>query len=370
MKNIWRIIGVIILIIVVVLIVIQIRKASKGLNIGAILPLTGDNARYGIWIQEALNLYIDEVNASGGINGKKIRIIYEDDQTDPKLATLAMQKLSEINRVSVVFGSWASSCVLALAPIAERNKIVIMAQAISPQIRLAGDYIFRDIPDAQYSLSFLVPFAVKKGAKNVAILFVNNDYGKDQAEVFEEKLENLGGKIVFKEGYNIDTSDFRTVLTKILATHPDSIYLPGYSEVGLILRQAKELGLNVNIYASDPFENDDILKIAGEAAEGVFYPFFYDALNENEETKLFISHYKQRYSREPEGTAALAYNGIKIIVEAVRRVGMDSTKIKDALYQFKNYKGALGEINIDNYGDMALPVYIKTVREGKFIRVQ
>ena len=340
---------------------------TKEIKIGAILPLTGDNAKYGIWIQEGLNLCVDQVNSTGGIQGKRLAIIYEDDQTEPQKAVAAMRKLAQVDKVPVVFGSWASSCVLAQAPIAEKNHTVVMAQAISPKIRFAGDYVFRCIPDANHSLSTLVPFAIKKGVRKAASIYVNNDYGKDQAEVFKNKIVASGGEIVFEEGYDSEITDFRTILSKVRGLTIDAVYLPGYTEVGLILRQMKELGIHCQVYSSDPFENEEILRIAGDAAEGVFYPSFFVAAESTAEVRRFIDTYKSRYGRDPESNAALAYNGLKIILEAIRKGGVEPKAIKESLYQFKNYQATLGTITIDSYGDMTLPVYIKAVQNGVFI---
>jgi branched-chain amino acid transport system substrate-binding protein len=343
------------------------KTEPKEIKIGAILPLTGDNAKYGIWIQEGLNLYVDQVNSTGGIRGRRVAIIYEDDQTEPQKAVAAMRKLAQVDKVPIVFGSWASSCVLAQAPIAEKTHTVIMAQAISPKIRFAGDYVFRCIPDANHSLSTLVPFAIKKGVRKAATIYVNNDYGKDQAEVFRNKIVASGGEIVFEEGYDSEITDFRTILSKVKGFTIDAVYLPGYTEVGLILRQMKELGIRCQVYSSDPFENEEILRVAGDAAEGVFYPSFFTTQGATGELLRFVDSYKNRYGREPEGNAALSYNGIHIILEAIRKGGVESTSIKGTLYQFKNYQAPLGTVSIDNYGDIALPVYVKTVKNGKFV---
>jgi len=345
------------------------KKEPETIKIGAILPLTGDNAKYGIWIKEALELKAEEVNSAGGINGKEVEIIYEDDQVNPKYAAAAMTKLAEVDKVPVVYGSWASSSVLAQAPIAERTHTVVMAQAISPKIRDAGDYVFRCIPGADYSLSELVPFAVKEGALKVAIIYVNNDYGLDQAEVFKTYLEEAGGEVVFEEGYDLETTDFRTVLLKLKALDFDAVYLPGYTEVGLILRQMQELGIECQRYSSDPFENEDVLKVAGEAAEGVYFPSFFVAETATGELKGFVNRYKAKYGREPEGNAALAYNGISIVFEALRRTGIKSENIKEELYKFLDFQAPLGNVSVDKYGDIRVPIYIKTVDNGKFVPV-
>jgi branched-chain amino acid transport system substrate-binding protein len=127
------------------------KSEPNEIKIGAILPLTGTSAQYGKWIQEALELGKEEINSKGGINGKSLVIVYEDDQADPKIAANAMQKLITLDKVPLVYGSWASSCVLAQAPIAESTKIVLIGEAISPKIRDAGDYTFRMQPDVLYS---------------------------------------------------------------------------------------------------------------------------------------------------------------------------------------------------------------------------
>ncbi|MEK6262815.1 MAG: ABC transporter substrate-binding protein [Planctomycetota bacterium] len=345
---------------------------QKVLTIGAILPLTGDNAKYGIWIQEALELYKIKVNSEGGINGARLEIIYEDDQTKPEVATSAMRKLIDVNKVPVVYGSWASSCVLAQAPIAEKARVIVVGQAISPKIRDAGDYIFRSIPDANHSLEALVPFARKNGTQKAAVIYVNNDYGVDQAAVFKNKLTAAGGEVVFEEGYNVDQQNFLPILAKLQNVPFDTLYLPGYSEVGTILKQAKELGITATCYASDPFENEDILEVAKNTAEGVCYPFFYLPGRGSEKLKWFEEAYKKRYARPPEGSAALAYNGIDVVVSAMRQAddNWDTTKIKAELYKIQDYDGVLGRVSVDQNGDMLLQVYIKTVRNGKFIHAE
>jgi len=258
------------------------KKGPETIKIGAILPLSGDNARYGVWIKEGLELKREEINASGGINGKKLEIIYEDDQAKPQIAASAMQKLATVDKVPVVFGSWASSSVLAQAPIAEKSKVVVMAEAISPKIRDAGDYIFRIQPDARYYIRELVPFVYNQlEIRTVSILFVNNDFGVDQKEVFKAEFEKLGGKILSIEEFKQGDTDFRTPLSKIKRQNPQGVFLPAYIEAGHILKQAKEIGLKAQFLGSIPFENPDILELAGIAAEGVIYPHHFDSESED-----------------------------------------------------------------------------------------
>lgn len=347
-------------------------STDRVLVIGAVLPLSGDNAKYGNWIREGLELYKDQLNLSGGVNGARLEIQYEDDKANPADAVTGMNRLIQVYHPPVIYGSWASSCVLAQAPIAERTRTIVMAQAISPKIRDAGDFMFRAIPDAAHSLADLVPYAFGQGARKLAILYVNNDYGLDQARVFNDKFRALGGTIAFNEGYSSDTKNFLPLLTRLKSATFDSLYLAGYSEVGQILRQAKELGIATMVYSSDPFENEDILEVAKDAAEGVVYPAFYIQGRGPSKLRDFEESYLARFDRYPEGSAALAYNGLDVIVTALKQADNNEAaeRAKVALYRLTAYDGILGQLSIDDHGDMHLPVYLKTVRNGRFVEIR
>ena len=343
-------------------------KGAEEIRIGAVLPLTGSSAQYGIWIKEALELYKDEVNAKGGINGKHLAIIYEDDQADPRVATNVMQELITLYKVPVVYGSWASSCVLAQAPIAEKAKTVLMGEAISPKIRDAGDYTFRMQPDARYYIQQLVPFVFNNlKVRKVAILYVNNDFGSDQARVFADEFTKLGGKILSSNGYEQSAADFKTDLTKIKSEKPEAVFVPGYTELAVILKQAKELGLAHQFLASVPFENPQIVQAAGNAAEGVIYPHHFDSDATNPLAKIYQETYQKRYGRQSEGFAALAYDGLRIIVDVMKRIGSNATNIKEELYKIKDFPGVTGPTTFDDHGDVIKPIIMKTVKNRTFI---
>lgn len=367
-KRAWGAIVVVAIVVVIGIAMWTTREPEPGVvRIGAILPLSGKSAAYGNWIKEALELVKDETNAAGGIGGKKLEIIYEDDQGKPSVAASAMQKLASVDKVPVVYGSWISSCVLAQAPIAERTGTVVMAEAISPKIREAGDYIFRFDPDARIPLAKLVPFAVEQGHLKIALFYINNDFGLDQANVFQNGIEKKGGKIVFKEGYDPAATDFRTALTKIKEIDPDAVFMPGYLEMATILKQAHEIGLKCQFYSSFPFENTKIVELAGKAAEGVIYPYFFDAHSKNPVMVDYQKRYKERYGRPSEGFATLAYGGMTIIVDMLRKVGPVAEKIKEELYKVKDFPSPFGPVSFDEKGDIDIPILIKTVRAGQFV---
>ena len=343
------------------------EKEEKVIKIGVILPLTGGAGKYGQYIKQSLELGMEEINEKGGINGKKLHIIYEDDQANPKLAVNAMKKLTEVNKVPLVYGSWASSCVLAEAPIAESSKVVILAEAQSPKIRDAGDFIFRIQPDSRYYLKFLVPFVFNNlHLRRLAIVFVNNDYGVDQSEVFKTAFEKLGGKIIWMEGFDQGQTDFRNILEKLKVLPIEGVFIPAYKEAGYFLKQAAEMKIkNLKIIGSSPMENPEIIKIAGKAADGVIYPYHFDPESNDPKIKSFIEKYKNKFGEEPEGYAALAYDAIYIISKALQRCERNSICIKDYLYTMK-FDGVTGHTEFDDHGDVIKPIYIRTIKNGTF----
>lgn len=344
------------------------KNREETITIGAILPLSGPSAQYGKWIQEGLEIAKDEINENGGINGKRLEIIYEDDQALPRLAASAMQKLATADDVPVVFGSWASTSVLAQAPIANQTKTIVLAEAISPKIRDAGDYVFRIQPDARYYIRKLVPVLREQVRfRRMSILYVNNDFGADQANVFQEEFEKRGGTVLTKEGFQQGATDFRTQLTKIQSDGSEAVFIPAYSEAAYILKQARELGLTQRFVASVPFENPDILKIAGDAAEGVIYPHHFDPDSQEPVVVKFQERYEAKYGAKAEGFAALAYDGTMILAHVLRKCERDRECLKNAMYDIREFPGVTGPTTFDDHGDVVKHILLKTVRKGRFV---
>jgi len=344
------------------------KNKDNIVKIGAILPLSGSNAMYGKWIKEGLELKREEINRKVGGDNIKVEIIYEDDKAQPTFAVNALNKLISVDKISIVFGSWASSSVLAEAPIAEKNKVIVMAEAISPKIRDAGDYIFRIQPDARYYLKKLVPYVFDNlKLRKIAILYVNNDFGVDQKDIFSNIFTELGGKITMIEAFKQGDIDFRTQLLKIKKTHPDGIFIPAYIESGYIVKQAKELGIVAQLIGSVPFENPDILSIAKETANGVIYPHHFDAYSEDSIVKSYQKMYKEKYGMDSEGFAALAFDGLGVLYDVITKCSSNTECIKNELYKV-SYKGVTGIIKFDNKGDVISNVIIKEVMAGKFVK--
>lgn len=268
-----------------------------------------------------------------------------------------------------MFGSWASSSVLAEAPIAEKTHTVIMAEAISPKIQESGPYVFDIQPNARYYIHKFVPFVHDSlRLTTVSILYVNNDFGLDQARVFKKDFDSLGGKVLSEDAFEQGATDFRTQLEKIKIRNPQAIFCPAYTEIAIILREARELGMRQQFLASVPFENPAILKAAGSAADGVIYPYHFDPNSPDSLVQEYQRAYSRTYGTKSEGFAALAYDGIRIIAQVLCHCGDNPSCIKDQLHQIKDFPGVTGPTTFDSHGGVIKPIVIKTVRNGRFTK--
>ncbi|MCK4655014.1 MAG: penicillin-binding protein activator [Candidatus Cloacimonetes bacterium] len=345
-------------------------KKEKVIKIGAILPLTGGAAKYGESAKRAIDLAVEEINSTGGIKGSKIKVIYEDDQALPDKGVSAIQKLITVDKVPVVIGAMPSSVTLAMAPIAEKNKVVLFSPASSnPKITEAGDYIFRnDVSDIFEGGKMADEAWRRLKFRKIAVLYINNDYGAGIKDAFVYSFTILGGEIVVTENFEQGTTDFRTQLTKIKQDDPEAVYIVGYKEQIQILKQFRELGLKSQILATIMLEDPEIIQKVGDSAEGAIYTYrAYDPNSEQKEIKEFVENFKVKYGIEPDNWAAQCYDALNIIALAIKDSGYNSDSIKKALYGIKNFPGVSGLTTFDENGDVIKPIKLKTVKNGKFV---
>jgi len=371
-RNIWIAIGIIVIVaLVIVLTVTQTKKEQGEIKIGAILPLTGEMSSHGQDAKEGIELAVEIKNKAGGIKGKKIVVIYEDDRMQPQVGVSVFEKLTTTDQVQVVLGGIGSSVALAIAPIAERKKVVFISPTASnPKLTYAGDYIFRNWPSDNFEGGTMVKAVYNKlKLEMIAILYVNNDFGQGLKNIFREKFEEAGGTILIEEKYDHGDNDFRTQLLKIKRRKPEAVYLPGYyQEIAKILRQAKEMQINALFLSTSPIENPKLLELAGNAAEGVIYtrPSF-DPEHPNEEYKKFSSAFKQKYGKEPGIAAAQCYDVANIIFLSIEQGGLRGEKIQKAMAAVKNFPGVTGTTSFDEYGDVVKEITLFTIRNDKFV---
>jgi len=371
-QSIWIIIiGVVVIGLAIALIITQTKKEPEEIKIGAILPLTGEMASHGEDAKKGIELAVEIKNKLGGIRNKKILVIYENDKMQPHDGVAAFQKLITINKAPVVLGGIGSSVALAIAPIAEKEKVVFISPtASSPKLTVAGDYIFRNWPSDIFEGGEMVKASIETlGVKKVAILYVNNDFGQGIKEVFRKKFEEFGGEVLIEETYEQGTNDFRSQLTKIKNKNPEAIYLPGYyQEVARILKQAKEMGIQARFLSTTPIENPKLIELAGNAAEGVIYtrPAF-DPANPDENYKKFALSFKERYGVEPGIAAAFSYDAMNIILLSIEKGGPIGPGIQKAMAGIKDFLGVTGNISFDKNGDVIKEMMLFTVKDGQFV---
>lgn len=360
-----------ILVVGVVLVVSKLRQSPpSNATWGVLLPLTGDRGAYGVAMRDGITLAIDEINVGGGVNGSRIQLIIEDTKSTPRDCVSAFEKLASQDKVRVLLGPMSSSEVLSVAPLAEQRHILLFTpSASSPAISDAGDYIFRNVPSDVFEGSAMAEVAASQlKLKTIDILYINTDYGIGVVQTFRAAYEKLGGNVLAAEAYPDGTRDFRTHLQKIKEANPEALYIVGYKEMGTAVAQAKQLALPQRLLSTAIFEDPEILKAAGDAAEGlVFTSITFDPANPDPRAVAFTKNYRERFKREPDGYAASAYDAACILAEAARSAGsLEPDRMKDALYHMQDFKGLLGNVKFDAKGDAILPIRLKRVSHGTF----
>jgi branched-chain amino acid transport system substrate-binding protein len=343
------------------------QQTTEPIKIGQVTPLTGDYGWAGELEKQGADLALEEINAKGGINGRKLVIVREDDKMDPAQSVTAITKLIGVDKVQAVIGMASSGGTLAAAPIAEKDQVVLLSPlATASKISNAGDYIFRLFPSAKQEADKLIEAAVHQGYKNAAIIDINNDYGSELAQLIQQKADFLGINVVASESYSSDATDFRTQLAKIAGKNPEAIFLMGYAnDMTLVIKQAAEMGIKSSFLASDMF---DVVQLAtvGKAAEGVIY-----AIGDDKTSDAFKVAFKAKYGKEANIYEAMNYDAVNLLALAIQRGGNDGIAIKNELYKIHDYPGASGTINFDSNGDAVdHPMILKIVKDGKTIPYQ
>lgn len=296
--------------------------AAGEILIGGIGPLTGGASTYGQSVKDGAELYIKEVNAAGGIDGKKVRLIFEDDQADGTLASNAFNKLVDNDKVTAILGGVTSGATLAIANKATQSKIpMITASATEPSVTtVGGEYMFRvcyvdsfqGIALANYS------FDILKNTK-VAILYnVASDYSKGIADSFKASFEAKGGTVTAFLSYNEGDKDFSAQLTQIAGVEAESLLLPDYyGTVGLIAKQARNAGIEAQLLGGDGWESDELYGIGGDGVDGARYITHYFSGDAAPVVADFVKAFNTEYSKQPDGFSALSYDAMKVLLDAI-----------------------------------------------------
>ncbi len=351
--------------------------AADEVVIGHVASLTGDTATFGVSCEEGIRLALDEVNQTGVLGGKKIKVITEDDRSLGDEAKTATEKLITRDQVCAILGEIASSRSIAMAPVCEDAKIPMLSPgSTNPKVTEGFDYVFRNCFIDPFQGTAMATFAMDPapkglGMKKFAVLYpVNSDYGVGLKTYFEQAVKSHGGEIVAEEAYTEKTdTDFRAQLTKLKGSNPEAIFDSGYyTEAGLIAKQARQLGINVPLLGGDGWDSDQTIKIGGSAVEGCYFSNHYSPDEDRAEVKKFVADYEKKYNgKVPDAMAILGYDALKIMADAINRAGStDGDKIRDALAATKDYPGASGVTTIDKDHNAKKSVVILKIEKGKF----
>ncbi|HXH92211.1 MAG TPA: ABC transporter substrate-binding protein [Thermoanaerobaculia bacterium] len=348
---------------------------SGEILIGEYGSMTGAQATFGQSTHNGIMMAADEINAAGGINGRKIKVLSEDDQSKQEEAANAVTKLISQNNVLAILGEVASSASIAAAPICQSNKVpMITPSSTNDEVTRKGDYIFRicftDSYQGEYQAVFADQWATANNKpKSVAMLTdVKSDYSQGLGKVFTAKFTSLGGKMVGTQSYANGDSDFRSQLTAIKATNPSLLYVPGYyTDIGQIAIQARDLGITCPLLGGDGWESPKLIEIGGKALEGCFYTNHYFYADPAPVVANFVQKYKERYGQTPDALAALGYDDMKTLADAMKRAGkLDGPSLRDAIAQTKGLTGVTGTITIGpERNAMGKKLVIEEIKNGQ-----
>ena len=375
MKLIPIVLAVIILALVVFLFVVPGARGPGTIRIGYIGPLTGDAASYGEPISNAIRIATDEINESGGINGREIEVVFEDGKCTGKDAVNAARKLVNVDRVPMIIGGVCSGETLALLPITEQAGVLVLSpSASSPDLTGAGTYFFRNNPSDDRGGSLLADVILREH-KNVAVISENTDYAQALRKVFKKQFVSGGGTVVADENFAPGTGDFRSILTKVKAVNPDAIFINPQVEIagGTIVRQLRELGIPSRLYGSNILSGSKAVEIAGEHGEGMIV-FDSPGLNpENQKATAFLREYRERYGDlSIEFYLGAAYDAVHILADAVAKTGgANPSDLRSHLDGLRRFSGVIGTYSFDDNGDMVgVDHVLKKVENGAVIAAE
>ncbi len=353
----------------------SVAMAGDTIKIPVASPFTGPLASFGEGVKNGAMLKAEEINAAGGIHGKKVEIMLEDELCDPKEAANVATKLANDKDVVIVVGHLCSSASLAAAPIYKDAKLPAISPAsTNPNLCKSSPYYFRNVYKDDFQGAFLARYIDEvKGWKKVAIFYETNDYSIGLKNAFVAEAKKRGIRIVGEEAYTSDTTDFTPQLSKFKMMKPDAIFIPGYAPQGtLIVSQAAKLGMKVGFFGADGLDDDIMLK--NKDAEGLFVttPFLPDAAGP--EAQAFIKAYRKKYGVEPNWFAANTYDAVGLAAQAIAEVGLDRQKVRDYLASLnspeKAYKGVTGATYFDENGDCLKAAFVKVIKNGKWVSAE
>ena len=350
------------------------NKDVTEIKIGINYELSGEVATYGQSSVDGIELAIEQVNAAGGINGKKITAIKYDNKSEPDQATTLANKLIVQDKVIAILGPATSGSFKAEIPVANKNKVPVAsgsATADDVTVTSAGvqEYAFRVCFSDSFQGTVMASFALNNLSAKSAVIIMDSssDYGKGLAKNFKDTFVAAGGTIVAEEAFVAKDTDFNAILTKIKGQAFDVIYIPGYyNEAGLIIKQARAQGINAPILGADGFDSPTLLELAGASAlNDVYFTNHYSSLDKDPAVVKFIADFKAKYNKEPDAFNALGYDLAKFMIDAIGRAESYSGEaVKNALETTKGFVGVTGTLSVDENHNPVKSIVVIGLKDG------
>jgi len=350
----------------------QEEAGSDVIKIGVFEPMTGANAAGGAMEVEGIKL---ANKLYPEVLGKKVEVVIVDNKSDKVEAANAAARLVDKEKVTAIIGSWGSSFSMAAGSIVKEAQIpTVGASCTNPLVTMGNDYYFRVCFIDTFQGAVMANYAYKEvGARKVAIVQeISNDYSVGLAKFFTDEFKRLTGDenaIVAVSNYNTGDMDFTAQVTNLKSLNPDAVFAPGnYTESALLIKQARELGMDVPFLGGDTWEAPEFLDVGKERVEGAYFStFFTTEIPITETSEIFIDEYRKEYNKEPAAVTALGFDAYMVILDAIERAGTDDPlAVRDAIAQTEGYPGAAGIITLDATGDAVKNAVIKTVKDGNF----
>ena len=368
-KRMWTSLLVVAVILVIGLLFSVVKSRNpETAQVGAVLPLTGYAAEFGKYMQHGLELAAEDINSTGGIRGRKVALVVEDSQGDPKTGLSAAKKIFATTNAKVLFTS-ISGVTLALLPDANRNDVLVITSSTHPQVTTEGNLALRNYLTSAQEGEAIANYTISTlGLKKVAIVHLDDEAYGAYADAIRKVFAKAKGEVVAHERYQRGTSDFRGILVRVKAVDPAVLFLGGWSEMGIICKQARELGIGCQIVGPSTFESSKVVQVAGDAVEGVY--FTAPLLDKrNPKYRKFLSAYRRKYGQDPEVTAAEFYDSLCFLATAMREApNAGGSALREAMLRM-TYDGVMGRISYLPNGDIQYPIVIKKINEGTFVTV-
>ena len=344
---------------------------AQRIEIGFFGALTGPQATFALSGKNGARLAIEQLNAGGGVLGKKLGLLVEDDHNEPSEAASAVSKLITRDHVVALIGENASSRSLAAAPIAQNYQVpMVSPSSTNVEVTKKGDYIFRVCFIDPYQGKVLATFARETLKAKTAALLVDakSDYSVGLADSFRKAFTGAGGEIVAELKYAEGDSDFSAQLTSLRTSHPDAVMIPGYyTDAGLIARQARSLGIDSVLLGADGWDSPKLSEIGGASVEGAYFSNHYSVDDPSPAVRTFVDDYRKAYGAAPDSIAALSYDAARLIADAMRRAGStEGKRVRDALAATADFPGVTGRISMDADRNPIKPAVILKIEGGRF----